>query len=302
MRHFVLGLLAALTAGTIAVPPAVAADRTVEVGGGHEHLFIPARVAIKPGESVTWSNNDPGGDDAHNVRFEDGKFTQPPTPSNTFSPVTRAFPAAGAYAYYCENHGGPGGSGMSGVVYVNARAELPPVAKLSVAPNPGVAGREVRFDGSSSSATDTTIVKYEWDLDGDGLFELDTGTTAFATKTYMTARDFDVKVRVTDARGATDVRTRPFIVESPSSPPDASPNAQPGPVVPPAQPAPILRPPAGPPPAELSPKPKPAASRRTPGTCSKLKGRKRATCIKRHCAKLKGAKKRACVKRVTRKR
>ncbi len=46
--------------------------------------------------------------------------------------------------------------------------------------------------------------------------------------------------------------------------------------------------------------------RSKPGKCSKLKGKKRAACVKKSCAKLKkkkhGAKRyKACVKKVTRK-
>lgn len=38
------------------------------------------------------------------------------------------------------------------------------------------------------------------------------------------------------------------------------------------------------------------------GKCSRLRGRRRATCIRRSCGRLRGAKKRACVRRVTRRR
>ena len=38
-----------------------------------------------------------------------------------------------------------------------------------------------------------------------------------------------------------------------------------------------------------------------PGKCAKLKGKKRAACVKRRCGRLRGAKRRACVRRVTRK-
>ena len=47
--------------------------------------------------------------------------------------------------------------------------------------------------------------------------------------------------------------------------------------------------------------PPPGSSGR-PGKCSKLRGKKRARCIKKRCGKLKGKKKRTCLKKVTRKR
>ena len=33
------------------------------------------------------------------------------------------------------------------------------------------------FDASASADPDGTIAKYEWDLDGNGTYETDTGTT-----------------------------------------------------------------------------------------------------------------------------
>ena len=58
----------------------------------------------------------------------------------------------------------------------------------------------------------------------------------------------------------------------------------------------------GTPPPGTAPPPgsQPPPSTGQPGKCSKLKGRKRARCIKRRCGKLKGTRKRACVKKVIR--
>ena len=42
---------------------------------------------------------------------------------------------------------------------------------------PGADRADVTFDGSASTDTDGTIAKYEWDLDGNGTYETDTGTT-----------------------------------------------------------------------------------------------------------------------------
>ena len=38
------------------------------------------------------------------------------------------------------------------------------------------------------------------------------------------------------------------------------------------------------------------------GKCSRLRGRRRAACIRRRCGQLRGAKRRRCVRRVTRRR
>ena len=50
-------------------------------------------------------------------------------------------------------------------------------------------GQTVSFNASASSDPDGTIAKYEWDLDGNGSYETDTGTTPTATSSYATAGD-----------------------------------------------------------------------------------------------------------------
>ena len=59
------------------------------------------------------------------------------------------------------------------------------------------------FNGSASKDPDGTIAKYEWDLDGNGTYETNTGTTATTSLKYATATEPVVGLRVTDNRGAT---------------------------------------------------------------------------------------------------
>ena len=51
-------------------------------------------------------------------------------------------------------------------------------------PQSAQTGQSVTFDGSGSTDLDGTIAKYEWDLDGNGTYETDTGTTPTVTTTY----------------------------------------------------------------------------------------------------------------------
>ena len=76
-----------------------------------------------------------------------------------------------------------------GTGLVNARAAVeaarqaaahPPVAALSLDPARGAAPLAVSLDASASADTDGTVVGWRWDLDGDGLFELDTTSPAVA--------------------------------------------------------------------------------------------------------------------------
>ncbi|MEA2492126.1 MAG: hypothetical protein QOJ29_37, partial [Thermoleophilaceae bacterium] len=82
-------------------------------------------------------------------------------------------------------------------------AVSPPAAALTISPNPALIGRAVTFDASASADAAHTIAKYEWDLDGDGTFELDTGGTPTATRSYDAVQTVHVTVRVTDSTGST---------------------------------------------------------------------------------------------------
>ena len=75
--------------------------------------FSPANLTIEVGDTVRWTNVS----GTHNVVADDNSFTSgsaAPAPW-TFEHV---FTATGNNPYYCEPHGGPGGSGMSGVITV----------------------------------------------------------------------------------------------------------------------------------------------------------------------------------------
>lgn len=117
-----------------------AADQQVVLRGNR---FEPSRVTIRQGETVTWAHVD--GNAAHSVTADDGSFDSSPSctalvalgcmrAGETFS---RRFDQPGTFRYYCRVHGGPGGSGMSGVVAVEAPAPSPsPSPRASPGPSP----------------------------------------------------------------------------------------------------------------------------------------------------------------------
>ena len=101
-----------------------------------------------------------------------------------------------------------------------------PNAVLSVA-TPGSTGKPVSFSGLTSSYPDGEIGTYRWDLDGDGLFETDTGPFPTATKVYASPARIDVRLRVVGLDGASDDavrqlsvldRTRPQVLSAGVSP------------------------------------------------------------------------------------
>jgi PKD repeat protein len=82
-----------------------------------------------------------------------------------------------------------------------------PVASFTAAPNPVSLHVPVSFDASASSDADGPIARYEWDLDGNGTYETDTGTTPTTSHVYTANGTYAVGLRVTDADGATATTT-----------------------------------------------------------------------------------------------
>jgi PKD repeat protein len=91
----------------------------------------------------------------------------------------------------------------------------PPTAKMTFSPNPALAGGNVTFDGSGSADADHTITKYEWDLDGDGTYERDTGGNAKTTNSYGSPGSYTIGLRVTDSDGLQGTTTGTLNVNSP---------------------------------------------------------------------------------------
>ena len=92
-----------------------AGDVIVELSG---FTFSPTVVTIEPGQTVTWVRR--GG--AHNVSADDGSYRSGDV-SSDWETFSHTFTAAGESRYYCEQHGGPGGSGMSGMVIVQVSGQ-----------------------------------------------------------------------------------------------------------------------------------------------------------------------------------
>jgi PKD repeat protein len=124
--------------------------------------------------------------------------------------------AGSASAIPNNTNGGPG----------NGEPPLPPnpapVARFSISPNPALVSERpvlvqarttaidvgrigdnaVTFDASASSdASPGHVVKYEWDLDGNGSFERNAGANKTTSKSYSQPGDYTIHLRVTDNGG-----------------------------------------------------------------------------------------------------
>ena len=85
------------------------------------------------------------------------------------------------------------------VVRVNKR----PTAVISATPNPAVVDQSVALSGAAST-DDRSITKYEWDLNGDGTYETNSGASPMTSTTFTTLGQVRVGLQVTDSDGAVD--------------------------------------------------------------------------------------------------
>jgi PKD repeat protein len=81
-----------------------------------------------------------------------------------------------------------------------------PVAELVAEPPGGEVPMTVLLDASDSTSAIGEIERFEWDLDGDATFELDTGLIAQQAAEFLDPGEVTIGVRVTDAIGLTDVK------------------------------------------------------------------------------------------------
>ena len=99
--------VAALAAGALAGQGAPAADTKVQID---QYAFLPQRITVKPGTTVTWSNDD---DESHTVASSAKLFKSKAL--DTGDKFAFTFTTPGTYAYFCSLH-----PHMTGAVVVEA--------------------------------------------------------------------------------------------------------------------------------------------------------------------------------------
>jgi YD repeat-containing protein len=135
------------------------------------------------------------------VRYEwdlDGSGTYA-TDTGGVSSIPHTFNAPGTYPIGVRVTDDQGATSTIVRQVVATRA---PVPTFTASANPTSLHRPVSFDATASVDPDGTIVKYEWDLDGNGTFETDTGGSPLASHAYDQNGTYAVRLRVTDDKGA----------------------------------------------------------------------------------------------------
>ncbi len=96
---------------------------------------------------------------------------------------------------------------MTDPIVVAGSLNQPPVAAFSTTPGKPHINEPVTFDASASKDPDGKIVSYEWDFNGDGVFDQKT-TNPIVTHSYAVSGAKTVTLRVTDNGGATTRLTK----------------------------------------------------------------------------------------------
>lgn len=90
--------------------------------------------------------------------------------------------------------------------------DSPPKASFVFSPSDPCVSEPVTFDASASEDPDGKIVSYEWDFDGDGIFE-ERSDSPVITHSFNHASDNPITLRVRDDLGAVGIATRRIEVQ-----------------------------------------------------------------------------------------
>ncbi len=115
--------------------------------------------------------------------------------------ISHTYAAAGAYTATVRVTDNLGAQAEDTVDITVTAGNSAPSAQLTILPNDLQLGEESLLDASQSSDLDGTIEQYEWDTDGNGSFETNSGSDSTILLTTDTLGSYAVRVRVTDDAG-----------------------------------------------------------------------------------------------------
>jgi PKD repeat protein len=181
---------------------------------------VPGTIAAVPsqprpgatvGLTVSGASDPDGTIASYQWDFGDGTQTTTAIPSTSHLFATRAIRTVTVRVV--DNDGA-----SSTATYSLTVAGLAPVAALSATPSPATTGATVQFDASGSHDPDSLISDYKWDLDSNGSFELDSGTTPTAARSYPNPGLVTIRVKVTDEDGNSTIASVAVDVRGPALP------------------------------------------------------------------------------------
>jgi YD repeat-containing protein len=179
--------------------------------------FTATPNQVSPGGNVHFdgsASSDPDGAGISGYEWDfDGNGTY--DAAGASATIDHVYPVAGIYAVGMRVTDGDGGTGTKSIAVVVANSL--PTARLAITPNPVTAGQVVLLDCSASSDPDGTVVRYDWDLDGNGSYETTTNGTSSLATVYPNQSTVSVGLRVRDDDGGTGIAHVTLKVNAPAS-------------------------------------------------------------------------------------
>ncbi len=160
------------------------------------------------------------GDNTADVR----NVFESPTPASPLAKWTFAEPGEYAMSLVVTDNTG-GEDRLDFNLVVTGR----PVPMGTATPTSPLKNELVTFSAAGSHDSDASgsITKYEWDLDGNGSWEISGPAAVSATKSYPNAGTIVAKLRVTDNSNATATQLIAITVRNPDAPPAPTPTPTP---------------------------------------------------------------------------
>lgn len=159
----------------------------------------------KMGDQVCFNASESHDPDGKIVRYEwdfdgDGTFDE----TTTEPKICRVFELAGNFNVTLRVTDEDGATAdFTKTVTVSGVGAMPsaiPIARFTFSPAVPNAGDPVTFDASASQSGNGEITQYEWDWNGDGVFD-ETVTTPTVQHTFSDSGPREVKLRVTNSQG-----------------------------------------------------------------------------------------------------
>lgn len=142
-----------------------------------------------------------GSDDGSIVSYEwdfenDGTFDHSSTVTGT---VSHTYSAVGSYVAVCRvtDNDGLTGSARTNTTSIAAQPPGSPTVTASASPTSGNANLTVSFDGQA----DEPIALWEWDFDGNGVYDFSSASSPATSHTYDQGGIFKATLRATDQEG-----------------------------------------------------------------------------------------------------
>jgi PKD repeat protein len=166
----------------------------------------PASASQPTGQNFTFTSTstDPDGTISGQAWDTDGDAVADFN-DGTGTTASKSFPTAGTYTIRLRVTDNNGATNIT-TRTVTATNRVP-TANFTISPAAPSTGQTVTFT-STSVDPDGTIASQAWDTDGDATADFNDGTGASASRSFATAGNYTIRLRVTDNNGATNVVTK----------------------------------------------------------------------------------------------